>query len=96
MNWVFIVFCLKFTAGSDYESVTPELIFSAGPTLIQCVNIAIFQDSAVENVVEFFTIQVATFNSGVTFSPASGMLNVIIQDDGDRKSQHILYLQTNL
>ena len=76
--------------------MTSELIFSAGPTLIQCVNIAIFQDSAVENVVEFFTIQVATFNSGVTFSPASGMLNVIIQDDGDRKSQHILYLQTNL
>ena len=96
MNWVFIVFCLKFTAGSDYENVTAELTFSAGPTLTQCVNITIFQDSTVESLAEFFTIQVATSNSGVTLSPTSGMLNVVIQEDMDRKSQHTPYLQTSL
>jgi len=97
-TWIglYILFWLKFTAGSDYKNVTAELIFSAGPTLIQCVNIAIFQDSAVENTVEFFSVQGTTSSSSITFSPASGMLNIIIQDDMDRKSQHILYLQTNL
>ena len=62
----------------------------------QCVNITIFQDSAVENTVEFFSVQAATFNSGVTFSPASGMLTVIIEEDVDRKSQHIQYLKSSL
>ena len=92
----FIVFCPKFTAGSDYENVTAELTFSAGPVLTQCVNITIFQDSALENSVEFFTIQVATFNSSVTFLQDSGMLIVIIQEDVDRKSQHIQYLKISL
>jgi len=76
--------------------VTAELTFSAGPVLTQCVNITIFQDSAVENSVEFFTIELTTPNSGVTFSPPSGTLNIIIQEDMDRKSQHIQYLQTSL
>ena len=91
----FVVFCLKFTAGSDYENVTAELTFSASPVLTQSVNITIFQDSAVENSIEFFTIQVATSNSGVNLSPTSGMLNVVIQEDMDRKSEHIQYLQTS-
>jgi len=71
-------------AGSDYENVTAELTFSAGLVLTQCVNITIFQDSAIDSSVEFFSVQVATSNSGVTFSPASGMLNVIIQEDMDQ------------
>jgi len=38
---------------------------------------------------------VATSNSGVTLSPTSGMLNVVIQEDMDRKSERIQYLQTS-
>jgi len=94
MNWVFIVFCLKFTAGSDYENVTAELTFSAGPTLTQCVNITIFQDSAVENAVEFFSVQATTSSSSITGLPVSR--RIIIQEDMDRKSQHTPYLQTSL
>ena len=83
MNWVFIVFCLKFTAGSDYENVTAELTFSAGPTLTQCVNITIFQDSAVENSVEFFSVQATTSSSKIAGLPVSS--TIIIQEDMDRK-----------
>ena len=74
----FVVFCLKFTAGSDYENVTAELTFSAGPVLTQCVNITIIQDDAVEGLVELFFVQLTTSNSSVTGLPTSS--NVLIQD----------------
>jgi len=57
--------------------------------LTQCVNITIFQDGAVENSVEFFSVQ-ATTSSGLPLSR-----NILIQDM-DRKSQHTQYLQTSL
>ena len=79
-----ITFDLKFTAGSDFENVTQELTFRpATPTLSECVNITIFQDSAVENSVEFFSVSAETSSGIITLSPATR--TVIIQEDGDRK-----------
>ena len=71
-------YCFKFTAGSDYGSVTQELTFTASPVLTQCVNITIIQDGAVEDSIEFFSVQVTTSNSSVNGLPTSS--NVIIQD----------------
>ena len=85
MNWVFIVFCLKFTAGSDYDSLTQELTFTASPILTQCANITIIQDGAVENSAEFFAVQATASSSIITGLPVS---RIIIIRDVDRKSQH--------
>ena len=76
-----ITFFLKFTAGSDYESLNQVLTFPANTTILtQCVNITILQDSTVENSFEFFSVLV---NSTISVSPVS--VTVIIQDDNDRK-----------
>ena len=74
---------LKFTAGSDYGSVTQELTFTATPVLTQCVNITIIQDVAVENSIEFFSVQAVTSSNIITGLPTSR--NIIIVDDMDRK-----------
>jgi len=75
-------FPLKFTAGRDYESLNQVLTFTANTTILtQCVNITIFQDSAVENSVESFNVLANSMS--ISVSPAS--VNVIIQEDNDRK-----------
>ena len=78
-----LLFGLKFTAGCDYESVSQDLLFTASPVLTQCVNITIIQDGAVENLVEFFSVQASTSNSSINGLPTS--TNVTIQEDSDRK-----------
>ena len=82
MNWLF---GLKFTAGSDYDSLTQELTFTASPILTQCVNITIIQDGAVENSAEFFAVQATTSSSIITGLPVS---RIIIIRDVDRKLHH--------
>ena len=72
----------QFTAGSDYERVSRDLVFTASPVLTQCVNITIIQDGAVENTVEFFSVQASTSNSSINGLPTTR--TVIIQDM-DRK-----------
>ena len=84
-TWLVYALCLKFTAGSDYENVTAELTFSAGPTQIQCVNITIIMDGAVENSIERFTVQAVNTSGSITGLPVS--VTIFIQDM-DRKSQH--------
>ena len=77
-----ITFFLKFTAGSDYESLNQVLTFPANTTILtQCVNITILQDSAVENFVEFFSVQANSMS--ISLSPESVV--VIIEEDNDRK-----------
>ena len=74
-----LLFGLKFTAGSDYESVSRDLVFTSNP---QCVNITIIQDGAVENIVEFFSVQASTSNSSINGLPTT---MVVIIQDMDRK-----------
>ena len=77
-----LLFGLKFTAGSDYESVSRDLVFTASPVLTQCVNITVIQDGAVENSIEFFSVQASTSNSSINGLPTT--MFVVIQDM-DRK-----------
>ena len=77
-----LLFGLKFTAGSDYESVSRDLVFTANPVLTQCVNITIIQDGTVENAVEFFSVQASTSNSSINGLPTT---TVVIIQDMDRK-----------
>ena len=76
------MFFLKFTAGRDYESLNQVLTFTANTTILsQCVNITIFQDSTVENSVEFFSV----LASSTSVSVSTASVVIIIQEDNDRK-----------
>ena len=78
-----LLFGLKFTAGSDYGSVSQDLMFTPSSALLTlCVNITIIQDGAVENVVEFFSVQASTSSSSINGIPTTR--TVVIQDM-DRK-----------
>ena len=58
-------------------------MFTASPVLTQCVNITIIQDGAVENSVEFFTVQAVNSSGIINGLPTTRI--VIIQEDMDRK-----------
>ena len=75
-----LLFGLKFTAGSDYDSLSQELTFTASPVLTRCVNITITQDGAVENAGESFAVQATTSSSSINITGIPTSTTVIIAD----------------